>query len=353
MLLVAPALQQWLGGQEVQADQLVRAWSGDPDVDIAFVPVNPALANPLDWIERIPYVRTAARIPVRLVAMCRAMLRAQLVHVFAASHSSFVIATLPAWCAAKLLGKPILIHYHSSRGIEHVRSSRLARSVLLRSDAVAVPSGYLAETFGAQGIATHVIPNVVEASQFPFRFRNPVRPVLLCPRNFEPRCGVDLVLRAFAEVKSKLPSARLLLVGRGSQEHALRALARNLGLSDVEFCGAVSRDQIGEYFSRADLFVNASRLDNMPVSILEAFASGLPVATTAAGGIPWMVEHERTGLLSEPGDFHSLGLNIIRLLKNYELAARLADCAHREVARCEWQSVRPLWLAVYQSLVSR
>jgi hypothetical protein len=88
----------------------------------------------------------------------------------------------------------------------------------------------------------------------------------------------------------------------------------------------------------------------MPVSILEAFASGTPVVTTAPEGMLYLVEHERTGLLSEPGDAEALAGNVMRLLREPELASRLAFNAHEEVQRYSWKIVRQQWLETYHSL---
>jgi len=148
----------------------------------------------------------------------------------------------------------------------------------------------------------------------------------------------------------KIPAARLYLVGKGKEERCLRRLITELHLHDVEFSGAISRDRIPEMYANADIFINASRGDNMPVSILEAFASGMPVVTTAAGGIPQMVTHEVTGLLSEVGDYEGLANNALRLLEVPILAQRLAQNAHEAAKQCSWSAVRTRWLEVYQSL---
>lgn len=350
VLIVGPALRRWLGGQEVQAELLVRSWHDDPDVRVAFVAHNPELPRVVQWAERLPVVRTVARLPARAMALWRAARRAHIVHVFSASHSSFLVATLPAWAIARVHRKPTLVHYHSPRGHAHLRRSRLARAVLRRSDAVVVPSLYLAEIFAACALPTTVVANAIDMAELRYRPRRPIQPRLVCTRNFEPRYAVDLVVRAFADVKRTWPSARLLLAGQGPDEAAIRGLVRELDLVDVELCGAVPRDRIGELLDRADIFVNASLLDNMPVSILEAFAAGLPVVSAASGGIPYVVAHEETGLLSEPGDFRALARDVHRVLDDQWLAARLADNAHRAAARYEWSAIRDEWLGLYDRL---
>ena len=157
-------------------------------------------------------------------------------------------------------------------------------------------------------------------------------------------------MRAFAEVQKQFPEARLDLVGKGHSEGEIRALVRDLNLSGVHFTGVASREEIGRFYDQADIFVNASWLDNMPVSILEAFACGTPVVSTAAESIPYLVEHESTGLLSQVGDAQALAGNVIRLLRDPELSARLALKAYDESQSYRWPVVREQWLDTYRSL---
>src|SRR5439155_306152 len=102
-----------------------------------------------------------------------------------------------------------------------------------------------------------------------------------------------------------------------------------------------------------DIFVNDSNLDNMPVSVLEAFASGTPVVTTAPEGIRYIVAHERTGLLSEIGDASTLAQNVFRVLNDSELASRLTQNAYEESSRYSWKAVRQQWLEIYLALMQR
>jgi glycosyltransferase involved in cell wall biosynthesis len=220
--------------------------------------------------------------------------------------------------------------------------------VLRRADTLAVPSQYLASEFKRFDLRVRVVPNLVDATQFTWRLRQPLRPRLICTRGFEPYYSVDVVVRAFAEVKRTYADASLCLVGGGLLERQVRLQAKELGLEDVEFTGRVPRESIGRYYDAADIFINASWLDNMPLSILEAFASGTVVVSTAPEGIRYLVTHETTGLLSDPGDSHALAKNVLRVLRDHELAARLAQNAHQESKRYLWDALRSEWLNVYR-----
>jgi glycosyltransferase involved in cell wall biosynthesis len=157
-------------------------------------------------------------------------------------------------------------------------------------------------------------------------------------------------VRAFAEVQKAFPEARLWVLGEGSQENVIRRLIAELSLTGVEMPGRVPRENVGLFYDKADLLVNASRVDNMPVSILEAFASGLPVVTTDAGGIPYIVRHEHTGMVSSTEDWRQLATNIIRLLQDSRLVRRLTENAYQQSFAYHWGTVRPLWFRTYREL---
>ncbi|HWW13933.1 MAG TPA: glycosyltransferase family 4 protein [Candidatus Dormibacteraeota bacterium] len=350
--IVAASLQ-YVGGQSVQADLLRRCWHDDPDVEVRFIPIDPALPRLLRWVEQVPFLRTLVRQPIYLFSLWRDLEYSDIAHIFSASYWSFLVAPAPALWIARLRKKKAIIHYHSGEARDHLQRFRSARAILPKADRLVVPSEYLVRVFREFGLEAQAIPNIVDMSQFSFRRRRLLRPHLVCTRGFHPYYGLDVVVRAFAEVQKQFPEARLDLVGKGPLEGEIRALVQKLNLSGVYFMGVASRQEIGRVYDQADIFVNASWLDNMPVSILEAFASGTPVVSTAAESIPYLVEHERTGLLSAVGDAQALAGNVIRLLQDPVLAERLASKAHDESASYGWPAVREQWLETYRSLQVR
>jgi asparagine synthase (glutamine-hydrolysing) len=347
---VGPSLR-YVGGQSVQADLLMQNWRDDPEVTAKFVPIDPSFPLFLKWAERVPGLRTLLREPIYALSLWRELKDVDLAHIYSASYWSFLLAPLPAWLTARMRGKKTLINYHSGEARDHLKRSRVAPRVLRKADRVVVPSGYLVDVFREFGLEAQAIANVVDLSQFRYRPRQPLRPHLVCTRGFHPYYGIDVVVRAFADVQKAHPEARLDLVGGGALEGEIRELVSQLNIPNVNFVGVVPRSEIGKHYDRADIFVNGSNLDNMPVSVLEAFAAGTPVVTTEPGCMKYFISHERTGLLSPPGNSVILAQNILRVLSDADLAAQLAENAVCELKRYQWAAVREQWLEVYQNLV--
>ena len=348
--IVAASLR-YVGGQSAQAATLVAHWRNDPAVEASFIPIDPEFPWILAWAERVSFLRTLLREPLYLASLWRGLKGADVAHIFAASYWSFLIAPAPAAWIARLRGARTLLNYHSGEARDHLQRFRSARTVLARADALVVPSQYLVEVFREFGLTARAVPNIVDTEQFDFRVRRPLEPRLICTRGFHPYYSVDVVVRAFADIQRAFPEATLCLLGDGESKARVRKLCEDLKLSGVEFAGVIPRRDIGSFYDRSEIFINASWLDNMPISVLEAFAAGTPVVSTAPEGIRYLVGHEQTGLLCEVGNSAALAGNVIRLLRDPELAERLARNAHQQCEGYRWTAVREHWLETYQTLV--
>ena len=340
-----------LGGHSVQAKRLQEAWRAEGSIDTRVVPIDPLPPAPFDRLLRIKYVRTAVTQLCYWPLLVRELHGVDVVHAFAASYSSFLLAPLPAVVVAKLLGKPVILNYHSGAAADHLRRSASARFVMRKLvDANVVPSVFLRDVLRSFGIDAAVVPNMIDVREFTFRLRNQVQPRLLCTRNLEPVYNVSCVLRAFARIQVRYPKAMLTLVGSGPQETALRSEAAALQLHNVTFAGSVAPSAIPRYYADADIYVQAPSIDNMPLSVLEAFASGLPVVSTEVGGIPSILRNGRDGLLVPPNDDGALAEQVIRLLTEPLLARRLVESAYQTLTDYEWAAVRDGWLLAYRNL---
>lgn len=340
-----------LGGQAIQALRLIEGLAGEPGVEAELLPINPRLPGALRWLQRIKYVRTLVTSVAYIATLLARLPRFDVVHVFSASYFSFLLAPTPAILIAKLYGKPVLLNYHSGEAENHLRRwRRTAVPIIKLADRVAVPSDYLVRVFAKFGIEAERVLNTVDLARFRFRERRRLAPVLLSSRNLESHYNVQCTLRAFALIQQRIPEAHLIVAGDGSERRRLREMAARLALENVEFVGAVAPQDMPALYDRAGIFVNASDIDNQPLSIIESFACGLPVVTTDAGGIPDMVTDGETGLMVRRGNHEALAHSVIRLLGDNELASNIALRAREECGRYTWAAVSGKWVGLYTEL---
>src|SRR5262249_45447885 len=199
-----------------------------------------------------------------LASLRRELRRADVVHIFSASYTSFLLAPLPAMLMARAIGRPVILNYRSGQAPDHLRRSRIARAAIAKVNLTIVPSRFLVEVFSSFGLGAVPVPNVVDLESFRFRERLPLRPRILSTRNFEALYNVACTLRAFAIVQQRFPEAELTLVGGGSLDRELRALAERLELRPVTFTGRVPPHEIPTYYAANDLYVQSPHVDNMP-----------------------------------------------------------------------------------------
>ena len=343
--LVAPSLDI-LGGQGMQAHTLYDFLCGS-GYHVTFIPINPRFPGWLRHVRRIPYARTLINEALYSVSM-RRLVDCDVVHLFTASYWSFLLTAVPALLAARTLRKRSVVHYHSGEAEEHLgRWGMLVHPWLRLADAVVVPSLYLREVFAVHGYHTRHIPNIIETDRFRFRPRMPLQPRFVSTRNLEPGYRVDVTIRAFALLRERYPDATLLVAGRGSEEDRLRALASEVGPQGIRFLGALDRSHMPQLLERGDILLNASVIDNQPVSILEAFAAGLLVVTTVPGDLRHMVRDGETGRIVPPANPKAMAQAAAALLEDPERAARIAARARREAGRHSWGAVRDAWMKAY------
>ncbi|MGH7721178.1 MAG: glycosyltransferase family 4 protein, partial [Gemmatimonadaceae bacterium] len=116
----------------------------------------------------------------------------------------------------------------------------------------------------------------------------------------------------------------------------------------VHFAGFLDQAGKGREGNAADIYLNTNRVDNSPVSVVEACAMGLPVVATAVGGIPHLVADGHNALLVPDGDHEAMAAAVERLVREPELACQLAARGRTLAQAADWARVRPQW----ESLIS-
>jgi len=247
---------------------------------------------------------------------------------------------------AKRLGKPLIFVLRGgdlpafSR-----RHSHWVRRVLERCDVLVSPSGFLAHFFGEWGFDVKIIPNVLQIEGYPYRLRKEVQPHLLWMRTFHAIYYPEMAVEVLRTLREIYPQARLTMAGqeKGLLESVKRLAARYDLLGATRFTGFLDMSGKQREFPSHDIFLNTNRVDNMPVSVIEAAAFGLPVVATEVGGIPYLLKHEHTALLVKNEDVQGMVESVCRLISDPELCRILSDNGRQLAESCSWANVRSQW----------
>jgi glycosyltransferase involved in cell wall biosynthesis len=267
-------------------------------------------------------------------------------------HTHQVGVLFYAGPAAKAVGVPLVVH------TEHTNHIRRAKGSYLRRQRMSwlwwwaakcarrffCVSEDIAEEMAARRIVPRdkleVILNGINTE--PFREsldRNALRQSAGIPadapvigtvgRLNEVKCQ-DLLLRAFARVRTLHSNARLLLVGDGPLRASLGELSVRLGIAEVvHFAGYQSQPE--RFLAMMDVFALTSRLEGLPLAVLEAWAAGLPVVASAVGGVPDLVKHGHSGRLFQSGDETTLARILDELLRDTCRRRDMGNAGRQEV----------------------
>ena len=307
------------------------------------------------WIGRIRGVRALFRLLPYLLALWRTAGRARILHVIANSGWSWHLVAAPAVWIGWLRGSAVVINYRGGEAETFFsRSFAGVKPSLQRASAIIVPSDFLQTVFARYGVSVQVVPNIIDLDRFTAAWqpRRSSAPHLIVTRNLEPIYDIPTALRAFQRVRAVFPQARLSIAGSGPMQAELVRVTAELRLSAaVTFTGRLDNEQIATLYHSADLMLNPSLADNMPISVLEALACGVPVVSTNVGGVPFLLEEGRTALLVPPGEDQPMAEAAIGLLTDIPLAQALSAAGIALVQQFTWPRVREQLLSVYNRIL--
>jgi glycosyltransferase involved in cell wall biosynthesis len=222
-------------------------------------------------------------------------------------------------------------------------------------DKIQAISKYLAQrakNFGAKNI--EVIPNGINLEQFNPALRDKQKHKIICVAHLRRVKGIRYLISAMPKILEKFPDAKLILIGEGPEKKDLESRIKNQELRDaVELKGKLSQEQVMGELSEAEVFVLPSLFEGQGIAILEAQASNVPVIASDIGGIPDIVEDEKTGILVEPKNSEQIAGAIIKIFLYPNLAKVLAQNALQEVQQYDWQNIAQEINKIYQQLLKQ
>jgi glycosyltransferase involved in cell wall biosynthesis len=350
VLLVGP-LPPPSGGMANQTRQLAELLVGEGwRVTVVQVnsPYRPA------WVARFRGIRALFRLLPYLWELWQKIGPADFVHVMANSGWAWHLSVAPAIWIARIHRKPVVVNYRGGEAEKFLsRQSRWVLPSLKRATAVIVPSSFLEGVFAHWGIATQLVPNIVNLERFYPGTQHDGPPHVIVTRNLEDVYDLPTALSAFARIRQKFPAARLTIAGSGPRRGQLERLATELHIaSAVTFTGRLDNERIHELYRSADLLLNSSLVDNTPISLLEAMASGVPIVSTNVGGVPHLVRDGETAILVSPRDPEAMAAAAVRVLGERQLSQKLRAAGLDAIQAYAWNSVRMRLFNVYTTAVA-
>jgi glycosyltransferase involved in cell wall biosynthesis len=276
-------------------------------------------------------------------------------------HCHNIKPNLYSWLALRNGGIPILSTCHSW----HTGTPRgwfisvLDRLILHGLDRVVLVSDHMKPQVRRFAIPADIIYNGIDPSPFCIpksdlreKMNWSQRPLVGAIGRLSHEKGIKYLLRAAVTILEDFPNALFLIVGDGPRRQSLETEAIALGIQEsVRFLGV--REDIPEILSCLDVLVMPSLIEGMPMALLEAMASGLPVVASRVGSIPAVVENRTNGIMCTPGDASTLAAEVLDLIEDKELRSRLGRKASKDVeTNFSAASMAKRYLQVYRSMTS-
>lgn len=214
------------------------------------------------------------------------------------------------------------------------------------------PSKYMLQQFKDAGFHNITyIPNTIEISNYPFQTRNSVTPKLLWVRSFSEIYNPQLALKIVEILKKKGMDVSLCMVGpdKDGSLNRCKKITTELNLP-VTFPGLLQKKEWIELSKNYDIFINTTNFDNMPISVMEAMALGMPVISTNVGGMPFLIDNEENGVLVPANNAEAFVDAIIELCNQPVKVQNLTQNARMKMEGFDWGEVKHRWVDVLEGV---
>lgn len=205
----------------------------------------------------------------------------------------------------------------------------------------------------------YVIPNGVDFDEIQKigtedKFKHPA---ILFMGTYSVKKGIDILLNAVPIIRKEIPSLHVYIAGKSVSEEEdknLKKLAEELNIEEnVSFLGFISGAEKYAYYKSADIYVHPSRYEPFGVVLLEAMACGKPIVASRVGGIPFVVEDGKTGLLFKSENVEELAEKVMLLLRNKELRVKMGKAGRERAKLFTWERSAEMTVEVYKEVIEK
>lgn len=292
-------------------------------------------------------IRRIVLIP-RLVLLSK---KFDVLHVHGSSGWGGFFPVIVGMIVGSLWGKKRIVTFHGGNAEKFLsKYPKQTKFFLNKANTIIVLSGYLENVFQKHGFETEVIPNVVNPPEIKFGKKTALRPRFISIRYLNSVYNVECIIRAFKIVCNKFPNAALNILGDGEQKQKLERLVKEENIKGVRFSGRVSNMEVYGHMKNADILLSAPLIDNMPVSILEAFSAGLIVISSNVGGVPFMIKDGENGYLFESNNHTELAEKMMLAIEFPEKSQDMIKKGKESLSYYSWESVSRKIYQLYTEL---
>lgn len=267
------------------------------------------------------------------------------------STSNFYYAYLVSKLCIFLKIKHIPI-LHGGNLEERLKNSvSKSKTIFQNAEVNVCPSLFLKTKFESHGYSNLIhIPNNIELEDYPFTIRKKVEAKLLWVRSFAEIYNPTMAIYVANTLKAKGLVVELCMIGPEKDDSFAKAksLAKELNV-EVTFTGKLSKNDWISRSKNYDIFINTTNFDNTPVSLIEAMALGMPIVSTNVGGIPFLIEDTKDGLLVESTNVDEMVAAIESLINSSELVQKLTQQAKQKASSFDWEVVKKQWKKLLDS----
>ena len=255
----------------------------------------------------------------------------------------------------RILNKPYVLILHGGKLPEfRLKNPVRIQRILTSAKTVTSPSKYLINAFHYTRSSIQYLPNGIEVSNYPYRLRKRVKLNLFWLRAFHSIYSPVTAIEVLHLLSKDYPAATLTMIGPDKEDGSYQEVNQKISdykLEDkIVITGPIPKENVGEYLSHGDVFLNTTLYESFGVSVLEAAACGLCIITTNVGELPYLWKNGVDALLVPPNDPTAMAAAVKRTLEEPGLAEKLSTNARKKAEQYDWSVILPQWERIIDSI---
>ena len=251
---------------------------------------------------------------------------------------------------SKILSLKYIPIIHGGNIESRIKKTRwLTNFIFKNADVSIAPSIFVFNIFKKNNYSIRYIPNCIDFSYYKFKIREKIRPRIFWLRAFHGIYNPEMAIYVLKDLCEFYSNASLTMVGadKDGSLKKCKEISKKYNLNHkVKFFGYLKKFEWIEKAKKHDIFINTSKIDNMPVSIIEMMALGLPIISTNVGGIPFILESHKNSLLVRSNDIKNMSMKIKYLIENHSIATTLSINALHDSKKFSTDLVIPEWVKI-------